>query len=462
MSGSMMPPQGAMMQAPQQQPQAPQGPGGMGGIPPQLLMALLSQMQGRGGPPMQGQGPMGPQQPPMPPQGGMGQAMGPGMPQRPPGPPSQPIAPPSPGGMPNGPTTPNRMQNQQTTPAQLAAKGRMGDTMIGHLTPGEVAVPPQVQTPEVKQALENAFSQVGLKPQQFTAGSPFQSVNPTTGVPEYSLWASLLPIAGAVLGSVIAPGGGTAAGAAIGGAAGGAAGGLIDNQSALGVLASAAGGAAGGYLGAPAGEVAAGAAGAGSAMGTGAGAAATTGATDAATSAAGSGATNALMAAPISAGDSGLTAAATNAPAASGGAISATMAPAGSTAGIDTGGAVRALAPTGRTPFNAFDTGAAATGTTPAASSSGIKSTLQSAMPYLKSGTYAGMGAGLAGSLVPQPQQDPAKPPGFDKKLGSTNPQYGQLLGSNQANAPQFSGYNAFNSVAGPVPGYRFFPIGGA
>jgi hypothetical protein len=105
----------------------------------------------------------------------------------------------------------------------MAAQGRMGDSMMAHLTPGEVAVPPQVQTPELMRALQQAFGQAGVAPEQFTAGSPFSSTNPQTGAPEFSLWSALLPVLGAAAGSFI-PGLGTAAGAALGGAAGGAAG----------------------------------------------------------------------------------------------------------------------------------------------------------------------------------------------------------------------------------------------
>lgn len=131
------------------------------------------------------------------------------------------------------------------TPAQMAAQGRFGDSTIAHLTPGEVQVPPQVQTPQLMHMLAQAFAKAGVSPQQFTAGSPQSSHNPATGAPEYSLLAALLPILGGVGGNLIAPG----IGGAIGGALGGAAGGAADHAGTTNMLASAAGGGLGGYIG---------------------------------------------------------------------------------------------------------------------------------------------------------------------------------------------------------------------
>lgn len=131
------------------------------------------------------------------------------------------------------------------TPAQMAQKGRFGDAVVAHLTPGEIEVPPQVQTPQLMQMLQQAFAKAGVSPQQFTAGSPQSSHNPATGAPEYSLLAALLPILGGVAGNMIAPG----IGGAIGGALGGGAGSLADKGGAANALASAAGGGLGGYIG---------------------------------------------------------------------------------------------------------------------------------------------------------------------------------------------------------------------
>lgn len=201
-------------------------------MPPQMLQALLARMQ------------QGAQQPPaQPAMAGPAQAATPGpaqMPQQPP--PGQPAMPPrSMAGI--APPMPGNMGSQGA-----AQQGRFGDRIMAHMTPGEIAVPPQVQTPDLMAALKRAFAQMGVSPQQFTAGSPASSTNPATGAPEYSLWSALLPIVGAIGGSFI-PGIGTAAGAALGGGLGGAAGGAIDHAGPMGTLLGAAGGAAGGYLG---------------------------------------------------------------------------------------------------------------------------------------------------------------------------------------------------------------------
>lgn len=261
-----------MMPPPRQPvPMQPQQGGPMGAGMPQ------------GGPvaaPMPGQGaPMQPQAPQVPggPQQGFGGAQ---IAYMPPPAPSQPIPPPM-----GAPTEQNKALfaraasakpgkvkagQMKMTPAELAAMGRLGDTTIAHLTPGEIAVPPQVQTPQVKAALGQAFQQAGVSPQQFVAGSPQSSINPQSGVPEYSFWSAILPVLGAAAGSFLAPGIGTAAGMALGGAAGGGIGALVDHATPTQALLSMLGGGAGGYAGGGglsglfggAGEAAAGAAGA--------------------------------------------------------------------------------------------------------------------------------------------------------------------------------------------------------
>lgn len=199
--------------------QAPMPPPQQGApqLPPQVLQALMQRAQGGGAP---APAPGGPMMPPPAPGGAQ-------PPQQPPGP--------SPMGQPH------------MTPAQMAAQGRFGDAVVAHLTPGEVQVPPQIQTPHLMHVLQQAFAKAGVSPAQFTAGSPASSHNPATGAPEYSLLAALLPILGGAAGSFI-PGLGTGLGAALGGGLGGAAGGLIDRTGGMNTALSALGGAAGGYL----------------------------------------------------------------------------------------------------------------------------------------------------------------------------------------------------------------------
>lgn len=232
-----------------QQPQPQQG------IPPQILQMLM-QRQAQGGqsmPPqgmpqqMQGgQSPMqGPPRPPMPPQAQ-------GMPQG--ASPSPQGTPPQGGGIPPQILQMLMAQMQKQAPQQLAAQGQNGDSLIAHLTPGEIMVPPEVQTPKVLATLKKDFKQHGVQPQQFTAGSPASSTNPKTGVPQYNFMSAFLPAALGVAGAAAAPfTGGASLGlsaaemAAIGGGLGSAAGGLITGQSPTQAALSGLGSAAGGY-----------------------------------------------------------------------------------------------------------------------------------------------------------------------------------------------------------------------
>lgn len=129
-------------------------------------------------------------------------------------------------------------QMQKQAPQQLAAQGINGDSLLAHLTPGEIMVPPEVQTPKVLATLKKDFKAHGVQPQQFTAGSPASSTNPKTGVPQYNFMSAFLPAALGVAGAVLAPETGGAslelsplAMGAIGGGLGSAAGGLLTGQS---------------------------------------------------------------------------------------------------------------------------------------------------------------------------------------------------------------------------------------
>lgn len=171
-----------MAQPPQQSPQ---------GIPPQIMQMLMQQQGGA-------------QRPPMPPQGQSPQIQG--MPQG-----SAPSSPQmnSPSGA-GGNIPPQILQMlmaelQKQAPQQLAAQGRGGDNMVAHLTPGEMMVPPQVQTHKVLATLDKAYKEKGVKPQQFTAGSPQSSTNPKTGMPEYNFLSAFLPAALGIAGAVAAP-----------------------------------------------------------------------------------------------------------------------------------------------------------------------------------------------------------------------------------------------------------------
>lgn len=411
-----------MRTPPQGQPNIPQLSSGAAGamLPPQ------GAPMGQGGflGAAQAQPPMGA----MPPAGDSPPA---GIPPRlpPPGsgePDGSPIA--SMPGMPAG-MTPDIMQNmmmqmspqakqmviQQLT-ASLAASGRGGDTTIAHLTPGEITVPPQVQNKKVLATLNKAFKDKGAAAHQFTVGSPTQSVNPQTGLPEYSFLSSpfmktALPIALGIGGSLLLPGIGTALGASMGAAgAGTAAAGAGAADAALASGAAGAGTAVGSAATAAAPSLALQSIGSG--LGTTAGGLITgQKPTQAIMSGIGSGVGGYTMG-NIS---NGMTAMgnATGSPASSGGLF---------------GDAKAAVAPN-----------------VPWAGNS-VASPIGNINPYQMMGSAGGGAAGgfLGSALAKKPQQGPQLPPGFNTPYSPGQGSWQDMLGQNTYNGPRpdFTGYN--------------------
>ena len=69
---------------------------------------------------------------------------------------------------------------------KLAEMGRGGDTEIGHLTEGEVVLPPEVAgQSDVRRQLLEAFSRAGIDIGRYTVGGDDDSINPRTGMREY-------------------------------------------------------------------------------------------------------------------------------------------------------------------------------------------------------------------------------------------------------------------------------------
>lgn len=96
--------------------------------------------------------------------------------------------------------------------------GRNGDTMMAHVTPGEIMIPPEVQTPDLIAAISQAIRNAGGDPQEYVAGQG--KVNPYTGDEEFffkKLFKKILPIIGAAAGTFLLPGIGTGLGASLGG-----------------------------------------------------------------------------------------------------------------------------------------------------------------------------------------------------------------------------------------------------
>lgn len=387
MSGSMQPP-------PQMAPaaQAPQGGGGSPQLPPQVLQMMMQRMQGGGGapggmpqgPPPAMQGPQG-----QPNQGNPGQTGG--------GPPPPRLAPPG--------------SQQPMTPAQMASQGRNGDSLVAHLTPGEIEVPPQVQTPQLIHAIQQAFARFGISPKQFTAGSPVSSHNPATGAPEYNLLSSILPMLAAGGAAVAAP---ALAPAALQGALGSA---LIPAAAGLGA----------------------------------AGATAATGGNSQQTLLSGVGAAGgSALAGGLSGGAS--SAAAGN-PTASATPNPFNTAPLGSPAlqgptasGLPLQSAAAMQGPT----TSGLPLSTALSGAAP---QNGILGQMGSLKPALG----AGIGAAIGGSLAPGSTAS-ILPPGFNNPLPPLNKNFGQLNGSGTTSSPTFQNYNPYTAVAGPNPGFTFYP----
>ena len=71
-------------------------------------------------------------------------------------------------------------------PRKLAEMGRGGDTEVGHLTEGEVVVPPELAgNSDVRAHLLEAFERAGIDIGRYTVGGEDDSRNPRTGMREY-------------------------------------------------------------------------------------------------------------------------------------------------------------------------------------------------------------------------------------------------------------------------------------
>lgn len=70
---------------------------------------------------------------------------------------------------------------------QLASQGRGGDTMLAHVSPGEIVIPSEfLEDPTVKQRFLSFLSEQGVEdPERYVVGSESNSINPSTGFPEF-------------------------------------------------------------------------------------------------------------------------------------------------------------------------------------------------------------------------------------------------------------------------------------
>lgn len=75
---------------------------------------------------------------------------------------------------------------------QLASQGRGGDTMLAHVSPGEMVIPAQfLEDPTIKQRFLSFLIEQGIEdPERYVVGSDSNSINPSTGLPEFFVkWA---------------------------------------------------------------------------------------------------------------------------------------------------------------------------------------------------------------------------------------------------------------------------------
>jgi hypothetical protein len=65
-------------------------------------------------------------------------------------------------------------------------KGRSTDSVLGHLTVGEVVIPREfLESPDVRSILEKMFEEAGADIAEFTVGNKANKINPETGYPEF-------------------------------------------------------------------------------------------------------------------------------------------------------------------------------------------------------------------------------------------------------------------------------------
>lgn len=97
---------------------------------------------------------------------------------------------------------------EMNNPGGIAGLGRGEDTMLAHVAPGEMVVPPVI-TPETQKIIEQEMMAVGLDPNEYKVGGGM-SINPITGMAEFSFLKKLgkslkkvvkkvAPLAGALL-----------------------------------------------------------------------------------------------------------------------------------------------------------------------------------------------------------------------------------------------------------------------
>lgn len=85
--------------------------------------------------------------------------------------------------------TQHGLPQMRETAEMLADFGRYGDTYIVHAAEGETVVPMEVldSNPRLKNMLFAQMQEMGIEPERYIVGNELNSINPTTGQPEFFL-----------------------------------------------------------------------------------------------------------------------------------------------------------------------------------------------------------------------------------------------------------------------------------
>ena len=89
---------------------------------------------------------------------------------------------------------------------ELAQAGRGEDTMLAHLTPGEVILPlGMMDDADFERTVENRFNELNIDPEQYVAGLGIASLNPITGLEEFGFFKKLAKGVKKVVKKVVRP-----------------------------------------------------------------------------------------------------------------------------------------------------------------------------------------------------------------------------------------------------------------
>ena len=104
------------------------------------------------------------------------------------GPPEQGMMPPQSGPPPQGgPLESNDIVGDESPEAQ---EGRGGDTILAHLTPGEVIIPmDMLNSKKDLLMIQKLFDRHEVSMNMYTAGDEENNINPETGYPEFDMWS---------------------------------------------------------------------------------------------------------------------------------------------------------------------------------------------------------------------------------------------------------------------------------